>query len=115
MCIRDSYGGEELGKTIGGDILEGKKSYLMVTAMSRADEEQREVLRHTYKDAALAPAEKIARVRAVFDALDVPRLTEQQISLRFDRALATLDGLNVPDARKEPLREYARSLMGRRK
>ena len=81
----------------------------------RGDEEQREVLRHTYKDAALAPAEKIARVRAVFDALDVPRLTEQQISLRFDRALATLDGLNVPDARKEPLREYARSLMGRRK
>ena len=57
----------------------------------------------------------LARVRAVFDALDVPRLTEQQISLRFDRALATLDGLNVPDARKEPLREYARSLMGRRK
>ena len=113
--LLDSYGGEELGKTIGGDILEGKKSYLMVTAMSRADEEQREVLRHTYKDAALAPAEKIARVRAVFDALDVPRLTEQQISLRFDRALATLDGLNVPDARKEPLREYARSLMGRRK
>ncbi len=41
---------------------------------------------------------------AVFDALDVPRLTEQQIQLRFDRALATLDGLNVPDARKEPLR-----------
>ena len=113
--LLDSYGGEELGKTIGGDILAGKKSYLMVTAMSRADEEQREVLRHTYKDAALAPAEKIARVRAVFDALDVPRLTEQQISLRFDRALATLDGLNVPDARKEPLREYARSLMGRRK
>jgi ABC-type lipoprotein release transport system permease subunit len=115
FMLLDSYGGEELGKTIGGDILEGKKSYLMVTAMSRADEEQREVLRHTYKDAALAPAEKIARVRAVFDALDVPRLTEQQISLRFDRALATLDGLNVPDARKEPLREYARSLMGRRK
>lgn len=54
------------------------------------------MLRHTYKDAALAPAEKIARVRAVFDALDVPRLTEQQISLRFDRALATLDGAERP-------------------
>ena len=87
----------------------------MITAMSRADESQREVLRHTYKDAALSAEEKISRVRAVFDALEVPRLTEQQISLRFDRALATLDGLDVPDARKEPLREYARSLMGRKK
>ena len=113
--LLDSYGDEELGKAIGGDILEGKKTYLMVTAMSRADESTREVLRRTYRDERLTNAEKIARVRAVFDALDVPRLTEQQISLRFDRALATLDGLNVPDARKEPLREYARSLMGRRK
>ena len=83
--------------------------------MSRADESQREVLRKTYKDPELTDEEKIARVRAVFDALDVPRLTEQQISLRFDRALSTLDGLNVPDARKEPLREYSRSLMGRKK
>ena len=115
FMLLDSYGGEELGMSFGGDILDGKKSYLMVTSMSRADEEQREGLRHTYKDAALAPAEKIARVRAGFDALDVTRLTEQQISLRFDRALATLDGLTVPDARKEPLRESARSLMGRRK
>ena len=113
--LLDSYGDEELGKTIGGDILEGKKTYLMIKAMSRADETQREVLRQTYKDAELSASEKIARVRAVFDALDVPRLTEQQISLRFDRALATLDGLNVADDRKEPLREYARSLMGRKK
>ena len=113
--LLDSYGDERLGKRIGGDILEGKKTFLMVTAMSRADEPQREVLRNTYKDAALADAEKIARVRAVYDALDVPRLTEQQISLRFDRALATLDGLEVAEERKEPLREYARSLMDRNK
>ena len=113
--LLDSYGDERLGKRIGGDILEGKKTFLMVTAMSRADEPQREVLRNTYKDAALADAEKIARVRAVYDALDVPRLTEQQISLRFDRALATLDGLEVAEERKEPLREYARSLMDRKK
>ena len=112
--LLDSYGGEELGKTIGGDILEGKKSYLMVTAMSRADEEQREVLRHTYKDAALAPAEKIARVRAVFDALDVPRLTEQQISLRFERALSILDTLSVAPSRTQRMRDYAMSLMDRK-
>ena len=113
--LLDSYGDEELGKRIGGDILEGKKTYLMVTAMSRAKEAQREILRHTYKDPKLSPEEKIARVRAVYDALDIPRLTEQQISVRFDRALTMLDEVNVPDFRKEPLREYARSLMNRKK
>ncbi|MDE6711130.1 MAG: polyprenyl synthetase family protein, partial [Alistipes sp.] len=43
--LLDSYGDERLGKAIGGDILEGKKTYLMVTAMSRADEPTREELR----------------------------------------------------------------------
>jgi len=113
--LLDSYGDAELGKAIGGDILEGKKSYLMITAMSRADQQQREILRHTHKDPELSPDEKIARVKAVYDALDIPRLTEQQISLRFERALSLLDEIEVDDLRKEPLREFARNLMGRKK
>mgnify|MGYP003075713279 CR=1 FL=1 len=41
--LLDSYGDDRLGKAIGGDILEGKQTYLMITAMSRADEATREV------------------------------------------------------------------------
>ena len=114
--LLDSYGDEAtLGKAIGGDILEGKQTYLMITAMSHADEAQREVLRHTHKDSALADAEKVARIKAVYDALDVPRLTEQQIELRFERALAQLDALTAPAERIASLRRYAESLMGRQK
>lgn len=111
--LLDSYGDERLGKAIGGDILEGKKTYLMITAMSRATEEQREVLRTTHLDNHLSRAEKIARVKALYDELDIPRLTEQQISVRFERALALLDTLNAPAERVAPLRAYALSLMGR--
>ncbi|MBR3846493.1 MAG: polyprenyl synthetase family protein, partial [Alistipes sp.] len=113
--LLDSYGDQELGKAIGGDILEGKKTYLMVTAMSHGDESQREILRKTHLDATLSDQEKIARVKAVYDALDVKRLTEQQIGLRFERALAQLDTLSVPAERVQGLRDYAMSLMGRKK
>ncbi|MBR1994260.1 MAG: polyprenyl synthetase family protein [Alistipes sp.] len=113
--LLDSYGDQELGKAIGGDILEGKKTYLMVTAMSHGDESQRETLRKTHLDATLSDQEKIARVKAVYDALDVKRLTEQQIGLRFERALAQLDTLSVPAERVQVLRDYAMSLMGRKK
>ena len=112
--LLDSYGDERLGKAIGGDILEGKQTYLMITAMSRASEEDREVLRHTHTDPALSPAEKIARVKAVYDKYDIPRLTEQQISLRFERALAQLDTLTAEPGRTATLRRYAESLMGRK-
>ena len=66
--LLDSYGDERLGKAIGGDILEGKKTYLMVTAMSRADEATREILRHTYRDATLTDAEKIEMCRVVSES-----------------------------------------------
>ena len=87
----------------------------MVTAMSHGDEQQRETLRKTHLDATLSDQEKIARVKAVYDALDVKRLTEQQIGLRFERALAQLDTLSVPAERVQVLRDYATSLMGRKK
>lgn len=111
--LLDSYGDQRLGKAIGGDILEGKKTYLMITAMSRADDSAREVLRTAYRDPKLSDAEKIAAVKAIYDRLDIPRLTEQQISLRFERALSVLDTLSVDPARTARMRDYAKSLMGR--
>jgi geranylgeranyl diphosphate synthase type II len=113
--LLDSYGDERLGKPIGGDILEGKKTFLMITAMSHASEEEREVLRNTHLDPTLSREEKIARVRAVYDKLEIPHLTEQQIALRFERALAQLTTLDLPQERTAGLKEFAESLMGRKK
>ena len=114
--LLDSYGTvEELGKRIGGDILEGKKTCLMLNAMSRATEPDRDILRSTHLDAKLSEEEKIARVKEVYDRYDVPRTIQQQISLRFERALAILDSLEIPVVRTEHLRVFAQNLMGRKK
>ena len=111
----DSFGDEALGKKIGGDILEGKQTYLMVQAMSRASEEEREVLRTTHKNEALSDAEKIAKVKALYEKLDVKHATEQQIELRFERALSVLSTLSIAGERTVRLEEFARNLMGRKK
>lgn len=114
--LLDSYGREEeLGKKIGGDILEGKKTCLMLNAMSRATEADRETLRSTHLDPSLKPEQKIARVKEVYDRYDIPRLINQQISLRFERALSILDTLEIPAERTEHLRVFAQNLMGRKK
>ena len=114
--LLDSFGTEaELGKRIGGDILEGKQTYLMVMAYSRADEPTREILRTTYKDELLTDEQKIERVKGVFTSLGVDRMTEQQITVRFERALGILDTLSIPAERTEPLKEFARNLIGRKK
>ena len=111
----DSFGDESLGKKIGGDILEGKQTYLMVQAMNRASDAEREVLRTTHKNAALSDIEKISTVKALYEKLDVKRATEQQIELRFERALAVLNTLSIDNERTVRLAEFARNLMGRKK
>ena len=111
----DSFGDEVLGKKIGGDILEGKQTYLMVQAMSRASDEEREVLRTTHKNEALSDAEKIATIKALYEKLDVKHATEQQIELRFERALSVLNTLSIGSERTVRLAEFARNLMGRKK
>ena len=114
--LLDSYGRqEELGKRIGGDILEGKKTCLMLNAMSRSTEADREILRSTHLDESLTSEQKIARVKEVYDRYDIPRLINQQISLRFERALSILDTLEIPAERTEHLRVFAQNLMDRKK
>ena len=59
--------------------------------MSRADEATRNELRSLLADSKMPAERKIAAVKAIYDRLDVPHLTEQQIELRFERALAQLE------------------------
>ena len=113
--LLDSYGDERLGKKIGGDILEGKKTYLMIISLSHATEEQREVLRTTHLRTDLTDDQKIAAVKEVYNAVGAPQMTEQQIAVRISRALSILDTLSVPASRLEHMRSYVESLVGRKK
>lgn len=112
--LLDSFGDERLGKKIGGDILEGKKTILMIEAFSRASEEQREVLRTTHLRTDLSDDVKISTIKALYDELDVPSRVEQQISIRFARALSILDNLEVGGERTVELKQYATNLVGRK-
>ncbi|MFI3316400.1 MAG: polyprenyl synthetase family protein [Rikenellaceae bacterium] len=113
--LLDSYGDEQLGKAIGGDILEGKQTFLMNSAMSRADEAQRQVLRSTHLDAKLTDEQKIAQVKSIFDQLDIPRFTEKQIRSRFDKGLSLLSSLDVDDERLDNMRSFVEGLINRKK
>ncbi len=113
--LLDSYGSEELGKAIGGDILEGKQTFLMNSSMSRADEPTREILRSTHLDESLSSEEKIARIKGVYDSLDIPHYTEQQIRNRFEKALSLLLTLDVAPERLDNIRLFAEGLLNRKK
>lgn len=113
--LLDSYGDEQLGKKIGGDILEGKKTYLMIISLSHATEAQREVLRSTHLRKDISDEQKIAIVKGVYDQIGAAAMTEQQIAVRISRALSILDTLSVDKQRTAYMRNYVESLVGRKR
>ncbi len=116
--LLDTYGDETLGKPIGGDILEGKQTFLKIMAISRADQPQRKVLNTTHQSVDLTNKQKIKKIKDLYNKLEIRHITELQIKTKFDRALMLLDSLvdmGVDRVRIEPLREYAMSLMDRKK
>ena len=112
--LLDVYGDPLVfGKKIGGDILCNKKTYLYINAYLLADAAQKaELDRWAAYDGTDAEA-KIAAVRAIYDAVGVKELSEKLIRSYFAEAMAKLDSVSLPEARKHALKEYASSLMNR--
>ncbi|MDR2890452.1 MAG: polyprenyl synthetase family protein [Alistipes sp.] len=113
--LLDSYGDARLGKTVGGDILEGKKTFLKMTAMEAASSDDRAALEMTHKDLRYSPEEKIARVLALYDRYGVRAAVEEEISCRFALAALALDALSAPRQRVDEFKAFALSLLNRTK
>ncbi len=111
----DVYGDPKVfGKKIGGDILCGKKTYLLINALNRADAADKQRLLALLADSEMPAGEKIAAVTHIYDALGISHLTLQTIDNLYKEALAALDALSLPAERIAPLRQYAGSLLGRK-
>ena len=106
----DAYGDEKVfGKPIGGDILNCKKSWLTVKAVEKGAVGLTEAL----NDTTLPPAEKIARVKAIYDSVDIVSEAKQAISVLSSRAVLKAADAKMNGQGYETLKEFARSLVGR--
>lgn len=96
----DSFGDEAtFGKKIGGDILEGKKTYLLIKALENGSAEQKEILTNLINLRDIDGAEKIATIKSIYHALDIPQLAQDKINELFLHADSIIKGLElVPEA-----------------
>lgn len=112
----DVYGDPAVfGKNIGGDILCGKKTFLLINAFQRADDAQKARLLQLLADGNMPAEQKIAEVTALYNQLDIPTLTLNAINHYYDEAHSELQKLSLTPAQWQPLWDYAQSLLGRKK
>ena len=112
----DVYGDPAVfGKKIGGDILCGKKTYLLINAYQRADEATKAQLLTLIGNNSMQAEAKIKAVTDIYNALDIPALTCAAINRFYDEAHNELRKLSLPESQWSVLWNYATSLLGRNK
>ena len=104
------------GKNIGGDILCNKKTFLLISALKQAEGEIRDQLLEQLKREPKSEAEKadkIARVTAIYDRLDIKSQVEQMMKNYYSAALLFLWEVGVERERLSVLSRLADDLMFR--
>ncbi|MBO7101759.1 MAG: polyprenyl synthetase family protein [Bacteroidales bacterium] len=115
--LLDGYGDTAVfGKKTGQDIRDNKKSYLPLLAMQIGNDSQREELLALFaaKDN-LDEEEKVRRVMALYETMNLKSAVEEAIEKEFRTAEQCLDTIPADEALKLPLRELMETLAGRKK
>jgi len=108
----DTYGDGSFGKQIGGDILENKRTFLYVYTRLQANPAQLAVL-DAWEVRTDQPDEKIAAVRAIFDAVGAPQAAQGQARTLYAEADTLLEPLRHRCPGLQPLETFLQQLLGR--
>lgn len=108
----DTFGEKnKVGKKIGGDIIQNKKTYLLTTALHDADDSQRKELLHLL--AVTNENTKLDGIMHLLRTLDIRAKTEQKINELYRFSLKSLEQINLPGERKADVRQLAESIYNR--
>ena len=114
--ILDTYGeNHKVGKQKGGDIIQGKKTYLYLKALELSTVDQRKDLETLYEDQQMDKQEKVAKVMEIFDELHVRLYADQVKEAYRDLAYSHLDSIDTGGNDTTILRQLAQYLLDRDK
>lgn len=107
----DVYGDEStFGKPIGGDILNNKKTFLMLTALDIDKNENSNLMTAMNMPAS---KEKIESVRKEYDALGIPAICRNKILEYSQQASQLIDSTDMSSEGKTAFKNLVDSLVGR--
>ena len=110
----DVFGEEsKIGKKVGGDILENKKTVLFHIALSKSNQKNKNKLISLY-NAVDKNEEKILKVKSIFKESESHLVTKKIIKDYTIKAINNLEKLNIGDEKKQNLVEFSNKLMNRK-
>ncbi|KAA3649502.1 MAG: polyprenyl synthetase family protein [Bacteroidetes bacterium] len=111
--LLDAYGDpDKFGKRVGGDIISHKKTYLLLTALEKANNQQKLDLNLSLS-ASFTEEQKVTKTLAIYNELNIPELTKAAMQSYFNEAMESLNKISAEKELKKPLSDIAEMLMSR--
>ena len=111
----DVYGDSEIfGKSIGGDIVSNKKTYMLINAFNCSTVAQKAELARWITMNTPDADKKIAAVTRLYNDIGVNKMAEKKIAHYFDNSRQYLDAVVVAPERKAELVAYVSRMMKRK-
>lgn len=112
--ILDVFGeAGKFGKTVGGDIVANKKTFLLLKAFELANRYQKEELQNWLQADASDAKAKVEAVKSIYDQLGVRKAAEEEMTKQYEKGIAALQNVNADETKKKVLKDFADGLMVR--
>lgn len=97
------------GKQLGSDLIEGKKTFLLLRSLERTDHENRAFFERLVQGAGIAP-EQVPEARDRMQAAGVVDEARREVDLHAREALALIGALEAPPRPREALAAIVREI-----
>ena len=113
--ILDVYGDPAVfKKKLGADIVDNKKTFLLIKSLERADDNDKATLQKWISLDEFNADEKISAVKAIYNKINIRKIAEERINGLFMEAISSLNDVQIDEACKEHLYEFANKLLKRK-
>ncbi|MEM1001228.1 MAG: polyprenyl synthetase family protein [Bacteroidota bacterium] len=110
----DAFGDPKtFGKQIGGDIIEHKKTFLYLKALSLSDDSTSKKFLSLMSDDTLDSEFKVQEVKKIYKHTGAKEATSNAVENFTNRAFKVLDDLNITEDKKDVFRSFGQHLMKR--
>ena len=110
--ILDVFGEQEkVGKQTGGDIINNKKTFLLLKALELAKGNSLKELTRLLNNKSVTAKQKVEGVTAIYEELNVLQYANQKMNAYYDRAAKSLEAIKAPE--KKILLDLTSALMSR--
>lgn len=110
----DVYGDPKVfGKSVGGDIVSNKKTYMLINAYNKASQMQLVELDRWINATDFDRKEKVEAVTSLYNEIGIDKMALDKISYYFEQSKEYLSVVDVSEARKAELKKFVENMMHR--